>query len=337
MSSEPVISAVGLSKSYRIAKRQPGLGGALKGVFNRQYQEINAISDLSLSLVPGEILGYIGPNGAGKSTTIKILSGILVPDRGECSVLGLVPWDSRVELAQRIGVVFGQRTQLWWDLPVIESFELLQAIYRVTPAQYRRKLHELAELLELRPLFSVPVRQLSLGQRMKCEIAAALLHEPRLLLLDEPTIGLDAVAKLSIRKFIKRLCSETGQAIILTTHDMTDIESLCERVVLIHEGQKLFDGELQELCSRAKAPRYLTVDLEEDVGAIDIPGVKNVHRSGQRLRIAYHPERLSAAKLISNVVTNFRIRDIYVESQQIEELIAEVYRTLDEKSVPRSF
>ncbi|MGC9359703.1 MAG: ABC transporter ATP-binding protein, partial [Anaerolineae bacterium] len=233
-----------LVRTFRVAERDPGSWGALKGLLHRRYRVVRALSGISLDIQEGELVGYIGPNGAGKSTTVKILSGILVPTSGECTVLGLVPWQQRTRLVQQLGVVFGQRTQLWWDLPVIESFNLLRRIYRVPESAYRQMRGRMMDLLDLDPLLDTPVRQLSLGQRMRCDLAAALLHQPRILYLDEPTIGLDAVSKLAVRAFVREINREQGVTVILTTHDMDDIEALCRRVVLINRGQILIDGTL---------------------------------------------------------------------------------------------
>jgi len=236
-----------ISKSYRVAGREAGLGSAVKSMFKREYCTIHAISHVSFSIGDGEMVGYIGPNGAGKSTTIKILSGILRPDDGICLVNGQVPWKVRKEYVRQIGVVFGQRSQLWWDIPVMDSFELLRAIYSIPAPRYLSKLDELTQLLHLKELLKTPTRQLSLGQRMRCEIAASLLHDPKLLFLDEPTIGLDAVSKIAIRDFIKKMNKEHKTTVILTTHDMQDIEAITNRVILIGKGQKLMDGTLEEL------------------------------------------------------------------------------------------
>ena len=225
-----------LVKTFHIAERSPGILGALRGLAHRRYRNINALDRISFEIEAGELVGYIGPNGAGKSTTIKVISGILVPDSGRCEILGRVPWRDRISHVGNIGVIFGQRTQLWWDLPVIESFELLRDIYRVPTPIYSSTLEELVQVLELDPLLDVPVRQLSLGQRMRCDLVAALLHTASILFLDEPTIGLDAVTKLAFRDFIKRFNRDRGVTIIVTTHDMDDIEALCERVIVIDEG-----------------------------------------------------------------------------------------------------
>lgn len=234
-------------KSYRVARREAGLGSAVRSVFKREYSTVNAINHLSFSIEDGETVGYIGPNGAGKSTTIKILSGILRPDGGTCLVNGRTPWKERKEYVRQIGVVFGQRSQLWWDIPVIDSFELLQAIYSIPGPAYRSKLDELTQLLHLEELLKTPTRQLSLGQRMRCEIAASLLHDPKLLFLDEPTIGLDAVSRIAVRDFIRKMNEEHKTTVILTTHDMQDIEAIARRVILIGRGQKLLDGTLEDL------------------------------------------------------------------------------------------
>lgn len=256
-----------IRKSYRVSKRESGLGNAVKSFFKRDYTLIEAIKGISFSIDDGEMVGYIGPNGAGKSTTIKILSGILIPDGGTCVVNGQVPWKDRKEYVRQIGVVFGQRSQLWWDIPVIDSFELLKAIYAIPAATYRGKLDELTELLHLKELLKTPTRQLSLGQRMRCELAASLLHDPKLLFLDEPTIGLDAVSKIAVRDFIKKMNEEHKTTVILTTHDMQDIEAITNRVILIGRGQKLMDGTLDDL--RAEA-----ASMEAEAGAAEGDGAE---------------------------------------------------------------
>ena len=234
-------------KSYRIAKRNAGFGEACKALFHREYETVHALSDVSFTIHDGEIIGYIGPNGAGKSSTIKILSGILTPDSGTVLVDGRVPYRNRIEHVSQIGVVFGQRSQLWWDVPVIDSFALLKDIYSISNEQYRQSLEELTELLDLKELLRSPARQLSLGQRMRCEIAASLLHRPRILFLDEPTIGLDAVSKLAVRDFILKQNQNAGTTVILTTHDMQDIEALASRIILIGKGHILMDGTLDDI------------------------------------------------------------------------------------------
>lgn len=236
-----------LRKTFRVARRGAGFSQAVKALFHREYEEIHALDDLSFTIRDGEMVGYIGPNGAGKSSTIKVLSGILTPDSGQCLVNGRTPWKDRVAHVKEIGVVFGQRTQLWWDVPVADSFELLKEIYTVPEKTYQENLEELTQLLDLGDLLRTPARQLSLGQRMRCEIAASLLHSPKILFLDEPTIGLDAVSKLAVRDFILRLNRERGTTVLLTTHDMQDIEALASRVLLIGRGKILLDGTLEDI------------------------------------------------------------------------------------------
>ncbi len=236
-----------LRKTFRVARRDKGFQNAVKALFRREYEEIHALNDISFSIGEGEMVGYIGPNGAGKSSTIKVLSGVLTPDGGECRVDGRVPWKQRVKHVAQIGVVFGQRSQLWWDVPVIDSFELLKDTYKIPDALYRKNVGDLTELLDLSQLLRTPTRQLSLGQRMRCEIAASLLHSPKILFLDEPTIGLDAVSKLAVRDFVKRLNKEHKTTVILTTHDMQDIEALASRVILIGKGKILLDGTLDDI------------------------------------------------------------------------------------------
>lgn len=242
-----MITTERLCKSYKVAKRNAGMKEACKALFRREVEIIHALSDVSFTIEDGEMVGYIGPNGAGKSSTIKILSGILTPESGSCFVDGYIPWKNRKEHVRRIGVVFGQRTQLWWDVPVIDSFELLKDIYSISPQKYRNNMEELTQLLHLQELLKMPTRQLSLGQRMRCEIAASLLHSPKILFLDEPTIGLDAVSKLAVREFILRLNQTHKTTVILTTHDMQDIEALTKRIILIGRGRVLMDGTLEDM------------------------------------------------------------------------------------------
>lgn len=236
-----------LQKTFRVAKRGAGFGQALKSLIHREYEEIKALDDISFSIQEGEMVGYIGPNGAGKSSTIKILSGILTPDGGECRIDGRIPWKNRIAHVKEIGVVFGQRTQLWWDVPVIDSFELLKDIYNISEDTYQANMEELTSLLNLSELLKTPARQLSLGQRMRCEIAASLLHSPKLLFLDEPTIGLDAVSKLAVRDFLRKHNETRRTTVILTTHDMQDIQALTDRVILIGRGRVLLDGTLRDI------------------------------------------------------------------------------------------
>jgi len=321
----PQIVVENLVKTFRVAERKPGLWGAVRGVVRRRYRSVRALDGVTFAVEPGELVGYIGPNGAGKSTTVKTLAGILVPDSGRCEVMGRVPWKQRIENVRHIGVVFGQRTQLWWDLPAVESFELLRDIYKVPQADYARRRDELIDLLELAPLLDVPVRQLSLGQRMRCDLTAALLHGPRLLFLDEPTIGLDAVSKLAVRDFIRRLNRERGVTVLLTTHDMDDIEALCRRVMVVSQGRILLDGTLAELRSRVTTERWLIVDLLEDDRPVSDSEAEVIRREGRRVILRFDPERTDTAALIARIAAAHPIRDLFVENPPIEEIIARLY------------
>ena len=263
-----MITMENVCKSYKIAKRNAGFGEALRTLFHREYECIKALDGVSFTIQDGEMVGYIGPNGAGKSSTIKILSGILTPDSGTCLVNGLVPWKDRMQHVREIGCVFGQRSQLWWDLPVIDSFELLRDIYSISKETYQSNLDEFVTLLNLGELLKTPTRQLSLGQRMRCEIAASLLHSPKILFLDEPTIGLDAVSKLAVREFILKLNETHNTTVILTTHDMQDIEALTRRIIMIGKGQILLDGDISDIKSgnasidETVAELYRSFDVE---------------------------------------------------------------------------
>ena len=322
----PQIVARDLAKSFRVAERSPGMLGAFRGLVKRTTKVVDALAGVSFEIARGELVGYIGPNGAGKSTTIKILAGILVPDSGHCEVAGRVPWRERIAHVARIGVVFGQRTQLWWDLPVTESLDMLRHIYKVPHAAFAKQRSELIELLDLGPVLDTPVRQLSLGQRMRADLAASLVHAPDILFLDEPTIGLDAVSKLAVRAFIQRLNRERGVTVILTTHDMDDIEALCERVIVIGGGTILSDGTLADLRKRVTRERWLTVDLEAGAEISD-PDATVLRRDGNRVCLAFDPDVVTPAELIRRVTSAHAIRDLFVENPPIETIIARLYQS----------
>ncbi|PYI51781.1 ABC transporter ATP-binding protein [Paenibacillus flagellatus] len=321
-----MISVEGLSKSFKVAKRSTGLRQAAKSLFVRDYTVVKAIDGITFQIPSGEIAGYIGPNGAGKSTTIKMLSGILVPDAGTCTIMGYTPWKDRTAYVKHIGVVFGQRTQLWWDVPVIDSFELLRDIYKVPDAEFKRNFDLLVETLELQPIIHTPVRQLSLGQRMRCEIAASLLHGPDILFLDEPTIGLDAVSKIAVRQFIKTINKEKGVTVILTTHDMNDIEALADRILLIGNGSLLYDGTLQSLRTRFGAGKTITIDYRESSDPLDIPGTTLVSRSAERAVLAVDTEQAKISDVIARLSARVELLDVAVESRPIEETIVRLYK-----------
>ncbi len=322
------IEVENLVKTFRVSERQAGTWGAIRGLARRSSREVHALSGISFSLEPGELVGYIGPNGAGKSTTVKTLAGILIPTSGRCVVSGRVPWKDRIEHVRGIGVVFGQRTRkLWWDLPVIESFDLLRDIYSVPNAKYSAARDELISMLALEPLLDTPVRQLSLGQRMRCDIAAALLHTPSILFLDEPTIGLDAVAKLAVRGFVQRINRERGVTVILTTHDMDDIEALCTRVIVIGGGNILSDGTLADLRNKVTRERRLIIDLEDPQCAANVQDAdaEVVRIDGGRVTLRFDPSIIGTATLIGRVTSRYAVRDLFVENPPIEEIVARLY------------
>ncbi|MBS0447334.1 MAG: ATP-binding cassette domain-containing protein [Proteobacteria bacterium] len=321
----PQVVVRDLVKTYRVAERDPGVLGALRGVVRRRHRVVEALQGVSFSLAEGELLGFIGPNGAGKSTTIKILSGILVPTSGDVRVDGRSPFDDRIAHVGRIGVVFGQRTQLWWDLPVIDGFELLRDIYRVPAARYRRSIDELVGLLKLESVLHQPARQLSLGQRMRAEIAAALLHEPRLLFLDEPTIGLDAPSKLAVREVVKRLNRERGVTVLLTTHDMHDIEALAERVIVIGHGRVLADSPFDALRDTVLAERHLRIDFSGPAPRLQLPDAEEVTCDANSVELRFDPGRTNAAALIARIVAEHAVDDVHVERAPIEAVIARFY------------
>lgn len=320
-----MITVKGLSKSFKVAKRASGLKQATKALFKRDYQVIKALNELSFSVEPGEIVGYIGPNGAGKSTTIKIMSGILVPDQGVCDIMGFTPWKDRAQYVKNIGVVFGQRSQLWWDVPVLDSFELLKDIYRVSDKLFQENLNLLVQTLNLEDLLHTPVRQLSLGQRMRCEIAASLLHNPKILFLDEPTIGLDAVSKLAVRHFIKQYNKERELTVILTTHDMSDIEALANRIILIGKGHLLYDGALSSLREQFGANKLITADFEEQDADLQIAGTTVVSQLRQRAVLNVDIKKVKVADVISQLSQKVELKDVAVDSQSIEDLIVQLY------------
>jgi ABC-2 type transport system ATP-binding protein len=322
-----LIEVEGLNKTFKVATHRSGRFGALKTFVSREYRNVCAVDGVSFRLEAGEMVGYIGPNGAGKSTTIKMLTGILVPSGGHIMIDGRVPHQQRVEHVRRIGVVFGQRTQLWWDLPTIKSFELLRYIYRIPERRWRKNLDAFTELLDLGQFLETPVRQLSLGQRMRADLAAALLHEPAILFLDEPTIGLDVVAKERIRQFLANINRERGVTVILTTHDLEDITRLCQRVVLIDHGHVIYDGGLEDLRTRFGRQRTLVVDLDEPANGLQVPKAELVRREGPRVWLRFDREATTAAALIAAVAARYRVRDLTVEEPAIEGIVRGIYET----------
>ena len=320
-----MIELKNINKTFRVAKRNAGFREAVRALFRKEYSYVKALDDVSFKIGDGEMVGYIGPNGAGKSSTIKIMSGIMSPDGGECVINGRVPWKQRKEHVREIGVVFGQRSQLWWDVPVIDSFELLKDVYKVPDAQYKKNYGELVELLDIGEIVRTPVRQLSLGQRMRCEIAASLLHRPKILFLDEPTIGLDAVSKIAVRKFIQTIHRESNITVILTTHDMQDIEALTERVLLIGKGRILLDGSLEELKKRNSTCKTLTVDyLGEKLPPLDTAVV--VRDADGHAKIIVDTAVCSVSKVISLLSSEVEIKDLSVMGETVDDVVVSLYR-----------
>ncbi len=329
---DPLIRVEGLCKDYRLVDRREGVTGGLKDLVRPRRRLLRAVDDVSFAIEPGEMVGYIGANGAGKSTTIKMLTGILTPSAGAVEVGGMVPWRQRQQYTRHIGVVFGQRTQLWWDLAVVESFRLLKKIYEVDDATYERQMALFDELLETGKLLSQPVRKLSLGQRMRCDLAAALLHRPRVLFLDEPTIGLDVVAKENIRGFLRDIQQRDGVTVILTTHDLGDIEQLCRRVIIIDQGRVHFDGELADLRRRVGQTVRLSVELREPAAAAELAAATGElpvawdPQSGLRHSARFNRAEVRAAEVIRRVVNDRQVQDLHLAEQPIEEVVREIYR-----------
>lgn len=327
-----MITVEKLQKHFQVGKHRRGLWGALRNLVASEYNTVRAVDGISFTVQAGELVGYLGPNGAGKSTTIKMLTGLLVPSGGELRVNGYVPWRERERYVAQIGAVFGQRTTLWWDLPVIESLELLQFIYRIPPDRFRQNLQDFRTLLELDEFLSAPVRSLSLGQRMRADLCAAMLHDPVLLFLDEPTIGLDVVAKERMRHFIAHINQTRGTTILLTTHDLADVEKLCNRVMIIDHGHLLYDGRLEHLQTRFGGKRELVVDLAEAYADVSVAGAAVVQRHDLRVTYQFAREEVTASELIGRLSAQFRIRDLSVREPEIEATIRRIYeeRLLDQ-------
>ena len=323
-----IIRADRLTKQFRSLRRKDGVLGTLATLFSRDYDVKFAVNEVSFELEAGELVGYIGPNGAGKSTTIKMLTGILVPTSGTASVAGIVPWQRRTENARHIGVVFGQRTQLYWDLPLIESFRLLKAIYAIGDETFERNLRSFSELLALDDFIRTPVRQLSLGQRMRGDFVASMLHDPKVVFLDEPTIGLDVVAKEAIRTFIARVNRERGTTFILTTHDLADVERLCERIILIDHGQKLYDGSINAIKQRYGRNRTLTAVFDcEDCSdcKLDVPNARIVSVDGPRVKIEFDRDSVKADAIIAALSRQYDLQDVTIAEPALETIIREIY------------
>lgn len=320
-----MIEVKNLSKTFKVYKRNQGFGEAVKALFNRKYEIVQALDNVSFNIDEGEMVGYIGPNGAGKSTTIKIMSGILNPDEGQCIINGRTPWKDRIDHVRDIGVVFGQRSQLWWDVPVVDSFSLIKDIYKVPENQYKKNINELTELLNIGDIIKTPTRQLSLGQRMRCEIAASLIHNPKILFLDEPTIGLDSISKISVREFIKDINKERKTTVILTTHDTQDIEALTKRIILIGKGRVLLDGQLDDLKEKFNKERTITLNYYGYLEQV-CNGLKISEKYDGRAVIEVDTNIISVSEAIGYLSSKVNIIDVQVSSTTVEDVVVGLYK-----------
>ncbi len=330
MDSDPLIHLSELTKQFRSFHRREGLWGSIQNLFVREYRTVTAVDRVSFSINRGEMVGYIGPNGAGKSTTIKMISGILVPTSGEIRVNGFVPYRQRRQYVKTIGVVFGQRTQLWWDIAVIESFKLLRRIYDVPQREFDKRMAHFNELLGINDYLHTPVRKLSLGERMRCDLAAAMLHNPPLLFLDEPTIGLDVVAKDHIRKLLRAINREFNTTVLLTTHDLDDIEELCRRIMIIDHGRVLYDGPLADLKLRLLRTKQVKFVLKDGADAARIAAILrdgcNIERVDHLThRIRFDRTQVATADLIRQILATVEVRDLLIEDESIEEIVKRIY------------
>jgi len=330
--TQNIITVHELHKHFHVNKHRRGILGAFRNLVSQESTLVRAVDGISFTIQRGELVGYLGPNGAGKSTTIKMLTGLLVPTGGVLDVNGYVPWQEREQYVARIGAVFGQRTTLWWDLPVIESLDLIQHIYKIPADRFQHNLDEFRQLLELDEFLDTPVRSLSLGQRMRADLCAAMLHDPDIIFLDEPTIGLDVVAKERIRGFIQQVNQARQTTMLLTTHDLADVERLCQRVMIIDHGQLLFDGALENLQERFGGKRELVVDLAEPYTSVVVDGAEVTEWQEQRVIYQFDRAKISASDLIGRLSSQYRIRDLSVREPDIEATIRRIYeeRLLDE-------
>jgi ABC-2 type transport system ATP-binding protein len=320
-----IIRVEQLVKEFSRTTRVPGRLGAVRTLFSRQKTVTRAVDGVDFAIEPGELVGYLGPNGAGKSTTIKMLTGILVPTSGVVEVAGAVPWRDRERNARQIGVVFGQRSGLWWDLPLVDSLRLVGTLYDVPKDRYADDLARFTELLGLDEFLDTPVRQLSLGQRMRGDLAAAMVYQPRILYLDEPTIGLDVVAKERIREFVIELNRTSGTTVILTTHDLDDVERLCDRIILIDHGRVLYDGDVARLKTRHAPYRELVVQLVDTRDPVEVPGAQRVAAVDGSVTLRFDPETLPAAELITRVLDRHQVRDLSIVEPDLEGVVARIY------------
>lgn len=320
------INVDGLSKTFKTTKRNSGLKNAIKSFFKREYKITEAVKNVSFNIDKGEIVGYIGPNGAGKSTTIKMLSGILLPTAGSIRINGMDPFKDRKKYVSKIGVVFGQRSQLTWDIPAEDTFDLIKDIYKLDELEYQKTKEMLTKLLNIEEIMKMPVRSLSLGQRMRCEIAASLLHKPEILFLDEPTIGLDAGSKKIVRDFILKINKETNVTVILTTHDMTDIDTLAKRIILIGEGTILYDGSLNSLKKKYGSYKTICVDTKDKINELRLKGIISKEKNNNGYKIVIDSNIISVSKLLNYLSERYTISDIEIDNENIDDVILKLYQ-----------
>ncbi|MDD4352875.1 MAG: ATP-binding cassette domain-containing protein [Candidatus Nanoarchaeia archaeon] len=326
-----IITVKKIKKSFKKYTREQGLWNAIKSLFQREYKLVEAIRNISFSVEKGEILGYLGPNGAGKSTVIKILTGILYPDSGSIEIMGYVPFDDREKYVQNIGVVMGQKSTLSWSLPAIDSFYLTQAIYQISKKDFEKNLNELTELLEVKEISKTLVRNLSLGERMKCEFINCILHNPKIIFLDEPTIGLDVVAKEKIRNFIKKINKERGTTVILTTHDIDDVEALCHRIILIDKGIHVYEGSLESLKKKFVSYKDLTVEFEKKVKEIKLDNCEVLMHKEFKAKIRVNALKVNPTNVIKKLIDKYPIVDINVDDESVESIIKKIYLSKNDK------
>lgn len=321
-----IIEVKNLSREFKTYQRKEGLAEALKSLFFREYKIKKAVDKISFTINKGELVGYIGPNGAGKSTTIKMMVGILVPSSGYVKIMGFNPWLQRKDYVSNIGVVLGQKSQLWWDLPPVDTFSLIRAIYDIPKKEFDKRLEELTKMLNVKDISKTPVRNLSLGERMRCEFIASMLHNPKILFLDEPTIGLDAVAKDEIREFIKRINKKNKTTVILTTHNMEEIEELCKRIIMIDKGKIIYDGPLKNIRKKHVKTKRVTVELGEKNKDLTLPqGCSLISSKGYKYEIEVNVGKSSVSSLVSYLINNFDVYDISIEEPKIEKIIKSIY------------
>lgn len=328
--SQSLISVKHLSKHFKVYKKEPGLIGSISSLFKRKYETIKAVDDISFDIESGEIIGFIGQNGAGKTTTLKMLSGLLYPTEGQVQVLGYNPWDRKADFQKQFALVMGQKNQLWWDLPPLETFELNKAIYEVPDAQYKKTIDALVELLDVKDILKVQVRKLSLGQRMKCELIAALLHSPKVLFLDEPTIGLDVVMQKTLRDFIKNYNKEFGATIILTSHYMDDVKELCKRAIIIDHGHKVFDGKLQDIIDKYAQNKILSLVFSKEVTKKELENfgtITEFNQDGSAYTATIVVPRKTATQIAGKILSKLPVEDVNIEEPPIEAIIRDVFST----------